>query len=318
MKSSREGRLGLNSKTNFQWKGRTFSQVSSIIQKNEGLSGPIKKETFFRAMPIKGYRKEIAIFSSNDPLKSSSRIQSIRGTMETPGGQITHSTNTDCQGHINTLDIHYDESKSAKACSSCDLSLKKNLPESYRTSEYVHSLSAEDNARRRVRSAGMARPRFSQTNPTRMDRYMSSSEYMHSRNKTFTQNQFNNIRVGDQNAVPGAGTTTQHVYASNTIQHCGTDSNGKSSYVPVYYKPSNAKYANQGAVDAGARLVRLKYDTITDGSNRLRQAFGPLVNNALSYGVAPNGYTVKDKYGYPNTCTPVISANGTITKQTCK
>lgn len=78
----------------------------------------------------------------------------------------------------------------------------------------------------------------------------------------------------------------------------------KTSYVPVYYKPSNSKFANQGAVESSSRTVRLKYDSITNSTKNYRDAYGSEVANALAYGVSSYGYTIKDKIGYPNKCTP--------------
>lgn len=90
-------------------------------------------------------------------------------------------------------------------------------------------------------------------------------------------------------------------------------------YVPLYYKPSNSKFATQGGVDSGSRLARLKYDTITSSANSYRSAFGNQTANSLAYGVPNPGPTnnFKDKLGYPNTCSPVINPiSGVISK--CK
>lgn len=90
-------------------------------------------------------------------------------------------------------------------------------------------------------------------------------------------------------------------------------------FVPLYYKPSNSKFASQGGVDAGSRLARLKYDTITSSANSFRTAFGNQTANSLAYGVPNPGPTnnLKDKQGYPNTCSPVIDPRtGIISK--CK
>ena len=173
----------------------------------------------------------------------------------------------------------------------------------------MKSLSLQDNARRRVRSSGMMRPRFKENKNGQADNYASSGQYLHSRNKTFQQNQFSNIRVGDATVKPGPNHSMLNGYASNTIQYC-ENSSGKTNYVPVYYKPSNSKFAQQGAVDAGCRLTRLKYDTITTSGNSMRVAFGPSTANALAYGVPSNGYTIKDKIGYPNKCTPKFPKYG--------
>jgi hypothetical protein len=48
----------------------------------------------------------------------------------------------------------------------------------------------------------------------------------------------------------------------------------------------------------------------------MRTAFGPETANALAYGVPPNGYTIKDKMGYPNKCTPNIQNDGSV--RNCK
>ena len=90
-------------------------------------------------------------------------------------------------------------------------------------------------------------------------------------------------------------------------------------YVPLYYKPSNSKFATQGGVDSSSRLSRLKYDTITTSANSFRTAFGNQTANSLAYGVPNPGPTqnMKDKMGYPQTCSPAIDPRtGEINK--CK
>jgi hypothetical protein len=60
-------------------------------------------------------------------------------------------------------------------------------------------------------------------------------------------------------------------------------------------------------VTASSHTVREKYNAITNNSDKYRKAYGLSVANALAYGVPENGYTWKDKIGYPNKKTPVIS-----------
>ena len=131
--------------------------------------------------------------------------------------------------------------------------------------------------------------------------YSSTKEYLHSRSKRFQQNQYHSISKSGNND-----------FRTNTLTHC-TD---KNSYVPVHYKPNNEKFAQQGAVDSSSRLTRLKYDVITDIGNTYRVAFdkygsGNATANALAYGVPANGYTIKDKIGYPNPKTPIFSNDNT-------
>ena len=85
-------------------------------------------------------------------------------------------------------------------------------------------------------------------------------------------------------------------------------------YVPLFYKPSNHQYAEQGAVSSSSRILRLKYESITGGASTYMNALGQSVANALAYGVPQGGYTVKDKIGYPLKCTPK-NVNGVM--QSC-
>ncbi len=78
----------------------------------------------------------------------------------------------------------------------------------------------------------------------------------------------------------------------------------------VYYKPNNPQFAQQGAVTSGSKIARIRYDTITNSAASYRTAFGLHVSNALAYGVPANGYTIKDKLGYPNPNTPTVTTTG--------
>ena len=81
----------------------------------------------------------------------------------------------------------------------------------------------------------------------------------------------------------------------------------KPLYTPLYYKPNNPKFAQQGGVSSSSLVSRKKYDAITNNTEIYRSAYGLQVANAMAYGVPANGYTIKDKIGYPMTQTPVFS-----------
>lgn len=87
-----------------------------------------------------------------------------------------------------------------------------------------------------------------------------------------------------------------------------------SPYVPLYYKPSNSKFANQGGVDSSSRLQRLKYDTVTNSANTFMTAYGRATADALAYGVPGPGYTQKDKRGFSQPLAPTFK-NGSV--QSC-
>lgn len=293
MESSSEGRLGLQQviPKNFEWKGKTFSEITSLIKKNSNIdNAQYSTSIFLRPQPLKIYRREIGNITNDSESRKSHTIQSF----ETPGGAILVD-GFNCKGTHTTKHFHYNDKRdSYNPCSACDVPLEGAID-----STFVKSLSTEDNARRRVRSSGMNRTKFLANKNNTKNYFSSSSQYLHGRNKSFKQNQFNSLRVEGQQKE-------NNVYSSNTIQSCGSDSNGESQYVPVYYKPNNAKFAQQGGVSSSSRLVRLKYDTITDAGASMTKVYGNHTANAMSYGVPVNGYTIKDKIGYPNICTPIF------------
>ena len=126
-------------------------------------------------------------------------------------------------------------------------------------------------------------------------------------------NNFQNVLGFVAGIYPSTPQTTNQIFTGSAEPKIA------EPFVPLYYKPSNSKFASQGGVDAGARLARLKYDTITNSANSFRTAFGNQTANALAYGVPNPGPTnnLKDKLGYPNTCSPSINPRtGVISK--CK
>ena len=278
------------------WKGKTFSQITTILKNSDTRSLPTDHDSFMRVvskpLPLKGYRKEIAskTITKCNPRSS----QTLMRDFETPGGTIIRANfdengmanyDHDCNGLASTLDIHRNENKYENP--SCD-----NCHGDFPAGSKIRNLTQEENARRRVRSSGMDR----ELGKTKTY-YTSTKEYLHSRSKRFQQNEFHSVSKGGNESD----------FRTNTVTHC----TNKNSYVPVHYKPNNEKFAQQGAVDASSRLTRLKYDVITDIGNTYRVAFdkygsGNATANALAYGVPANGYTIKDKIGYQNICSPTF------------
>ena len=107
----------------------------------------------------------------------------------------------------------------------------------------------------------------------------------------------------------GMGNTINILSDDNTIQtfHSTTNAGLQLKYNKLYYKPSNYQFANQGAVSAGDLITRRRYNTITDAAATYTNALGLSVANALAYGVPANGYTIKDKLGYPLKKTPTFN-----------
>jgi hypothetical protein len=90
------------------------------------------------------------------------------------------------------------------------------------------------------------------------------------------------------------------------------------TFVQVVYKPSNPQFATQGGVTSSSLIARKKYDAVTNNAVVYKKAYGIAVANALAYGVSENGYTIKDKIGFPLRQTPKFSKySGEMECQKC-
>jgi hypothetical protein len=105
----------------------------------------------------------------------------------------------------------------------------------------------------------------------------------------------------------------QYSNGANNSSFCGFI---LPNYVPLYYKPNNPEFAQQGAVESSSRIQRLKYNTITNGAALIKSSYGSAAANALAYGVSEQAYTAKTATGDKVKLTPVINpVNGKICKK---
>jgi len=191
--------LNLNPIPLISWKGQTFNQIHSFIQKNGQL--PTANPIIFAASPLKIYRREIASTKSSICKNSSASLKI--DIFNRPNGTINNTTASSVNDLVNVItDI-----------------LPNNSCELYDYTNCSVVLSPAQNARNRVRSSGMIKRKFNehQNNDTY---YTSSAQYLNSRNRTFTQNQYNYIRQGDSNAKPGTSLASANVYSPQGINHC--------------------------------------------------------------------------------------------------
>ncbi len=276
-------------------------------------------------LPLKLYRRELASTNTINNLNNincNPRISTKIDQINAPNGYLVNPTplNSDTNGLVNTLGQK-------------DMDIPSNSTEIPGTCTCFTSagvcLDVATNARRKVRSAGMITKNSNQytsvggrgarpggcicgafANAPLQDvmtpikqYYTSTQQYLASRTKGYDQNQYHNLRTGDQLSKPGTNQSNSNVYASNAnVQYCP---NGASDVIPVFYKPNNPQFAQQGGVSASARTTRKKYDTITSNGALMTAAFGSQTAKAMAYGGPETSYTIKDKLGYPNIKTPV-------------
>jgi len=148
-----------------------------------------------KPMPLKLYRREIASVSPSTGC--SSRISQSINELYQPGSTIISKTSTSRNGLVNIIDNQVTECKST----TCNI----NMP--------------DVDARRRVRSAGMIRKKY---NPEKNnDSYCTdANQYLVSRNRTFSQNQYHFIRQGNGAVKPGSSLSNNNLYSPNGISHC--------------------------------------------------------------------------------------------------
>jgi hypothetical protein len=263
------------------WKGKTFSQITTVIQKNKNTAN-MQKSLLFLPPPLKIYRREIktATLTSNS-VRHSMSIDEINR----PGGYLVvpHESECDCSGNVNII----------------DLNIPNNKTDTLECCNPNSMLDPASVARRRLRSSGrMSKPVSSAA--SNAPYCTTAKEYLNSRGKTFEQNQFNYLKSGNSLVKPGAPGSELNKYAANIDS--GLLCKNPEHYVETQFKPSNYKYSQDGGVTSSARTTRLNYNTITTNGGLYTKAFGSEVGNALSYGASSDAYTIKKKIGVAAPC----------------
>ena len=299
------------------WKGQTFGQITSSIQKNGNMTKSdscCRKKSIaaennnthlstasvaalsFLPPPLKIYRRE-----TSKPLKtkSSSRISTSIELLERPGSSLVVFDNntkgwnvcdSDCSGNKLTLDTNLINNRGERGLC-CDTTIAEQL-------------NPASVARRRCRSAGMYKKKNGVLQPpsekTSAPYANTTKEYLTTRGKTFKQNQFHYLKEGNALAKPGAPGSQNNKYSINDGGSFYCDASGY--YIQSEFKPSNYKFSQDGGVSSSARTNRLNYNTITTNGGLYTKAYGSQVGNALSYGKSSDAYTIKDKIGVPAPC----------------
>jgi len=119
-------------------------------------------------------------------------------------------------------------------------------------------------------------------------------------------------RLARQGAYPSGGYISGLLTKTDFVFLSQSSPGVQPLYKSVAYKPSNPQFASQGGVSASSATQRVRYNTITNNTAVYNKAYGTSVANALAYGVPENGYTIKDKIGYPLRSTPRFPPLSTV------
>lgn len=226
-----------NSSTNtfqqqfIRWKGKTFNQIISSIQKNKNSVNDVTPSSLRKPMPLMHYRKEFTSTPSSVIQRDSIKIEDINR----PNGYSISNITTQ-QGTLTTTIDDVD-----------------------------NCCEQPQNATKRVRSAGMYPKKFNKNRNNDSVYHSSTNDYLVSRSKTFQQNQYQYYRSGPTKTEK-PGQTERSFYNDNSsqgIQHCiytGDIASTSIENLPhkrVSYKPNNWKFATQGAVDSSLRTTMI-------------------------------------------------------------
>jgi hypothetical protein len=111
-----------------------------------------------------------------------------------------------------------------------------------------------------------------------------------------------------ERSVESQKTGTAVVYSTDQVFYGAHPSIGPN-FKPIYYKPNNPGFATQGAVTAGDRVTRLKYNTITKASSSFRTAYGSQTESANSYvySIGNSAYGGSKTKHYKDIATPIFN-----------
>ena len=278
-------RLNMNEIPYYTWKGKTLEQVTSVLRKNTNTLHELRDDRFavcptnislssslmcnriFKPMPLKIYRREIAVINNGN---SCSRASSTIAAFEQPGGSIVHSNNTQNTGLVNTLDI-MPTTITSEHPGQCD----------YASNCFT---SPDLNAKRRVRSAGMYPKKFKLDNNNDKAYFSSTNEYLVSRNRTIKQNSYIYFRQGNSGVQPGTGNSKSNIYSSGNI-----------------YTPAGASHCYQAMISVANNNNWFEYQWINKTKYRVTIPDGQYnidgLNDYFKKIMIENGHYYQDNFG---------------------
>jgi hypothetical protein len=197
--------LNQNSIRYNSWKGKTITQITTQIQKNNRNNAVISRQNLFLPQPLKIYRREM-VTGANKIATCNSRYSASIETMDMPNGYsiTTNSRSANYPSLVHVLEANVTQNKSQNG--DC-------------TNQNANVCTA-DNARRRVRSSGMVKRTFKPQNNTDNAYFTNSNQYLVSRNRTFKQNQYSHIHKGEDSLMPNGTLYNTNVYSPNGLSHC--------------------------------------------------------------------------------------------------
>jgi hypothetical protein len=206
--------LGHNPIKCIKWKGTVISQVGSSIQRNISTQGDTDFENYRRAMPLKIYRREIAV---NAPDCVHSRASASIEEINRPNGYIISSVDVEGAGYVLETPVPGSKNETGRCI---DAASSANC--------------AAINARKRVRSSGIIKKKL---DPVTGDNtyFTNTKQYLTSRSRTYEQNSYHHVRFDDVLLSSTPSQTKSNIYIPNGISHCPKTQIVEGSNAISYY-----------------------------------------------------------------------------------
>jgi len=256
----------------FPWKGKTFAQVTSFLQRNKNTNTSVAN-TLLPNPVTRQYRREIASTPTRDPTNCNQRVSVRIDELNRPGGSLVLPLNTLTPGIPGVVDplIPNDTTHMSIACETCNTNADNCLTSSSNASNVC--FTDETNARRRCRSAGMVKRQYKVANNNDNAYFTDSKQYLTSRNRLFSQNQYNYLRTGSSVTVPGTPLALNNTYSANGLSHC------------KQYTISNVQGNNQfGYTWNDGSSTFTQTITIPDGSYTIESFNANIMQQMMYYG----------------------------------
>jgi hypothetical protein len=203
----------------FPWKGKTFAQITTFLQRNKN-SNTAFANSLLPNPVTRLYRREIASTPLADATNCSERVAKSIRELDQPGGSLVLPLGDPTPGLPGVVDplLPNDTTHMSAACLACN-----NTPDNCQTSStdsFNVCFTDESKARRRCRSSGMVKKQFVLGNNNDNAYFTDTKQFLTSRNRLFSQNQFNYLRTGSSVVVPGSALAVNNTYSANGLSHC--------------------------------------------------------------------------------------------------
>lgn len=253
------------------------------------------QSAFGTARPMKHWRKQLV-----PPVKSSSSAKASGNQLSRPGGAVSVHTSVLCPS--------CDSSQSVASVNTLIFGNNAYLTDTTPNPSYNNGTVITDPTNNEYGKCISCDPESNviKTGSTLLSKkyYQTTKGYLYARGQTFAQKATPEKRTGVTYVGPD-GNPLLPTDADNgpqvfNVPNCSTVCPDNQP-VTTIYKPNNANYAVQGAVDSSTRMMRLKQQAMNKNGASFNSAYGMAAANAGKYSTVSSPYFIKSKV---NVCNP--------------